>query len=140
MTIGELARCVGIRPSAIRYYEARGILVPPQRSASEYRLYGSEALSTIRFVQRARELGFSLQQVQQLIRASRTEPPCIACRELIERQLAQVEEELRRLRGLRDRLKRLKAKPVPIASNVICPLIEEDDGHEPLKVSVTHRA
>ena len=40
MTIGQLARRVGIRPSAIRYYESQGILMPPMRSASEYRLYG----------------------------------------------------------------------------------------------------
>ena len=126
MTIGALARCVGIRPSAIRYYEARGILVPAQRSAGEYRLYGPEAASTIRFVRRARELGFTLEQVKQLIRSSRAAPPCVACRELIEQQLVQVEEELRRLHALRSRLRRLACKPLPVASNAICPLIEED--------------
>ncbi len=127
MTIGELARCVGIRPSAIRYYEARGILGPAQRSASEYRLYGPEAVSTIRFVQRARGLGFTLQQVKQLMRSSRAAPPCVACRELIEQHLMQVEVELRRLHALRSRLRRLAGKPLPATSNAICPLIEEDD-------------
>lgn len=128
MTIGELARCVGIRPSAIRYYEAQGILGPAQRSASEYRLYGPEAASTIRFVRRARELGFTVQQVRQLVHSSRTAPPCVACRELIKQQLVQVEEELRRLRARRSRLRRLACKPIPATSNAICPLIGEDSG------------
>ncbi len=127
MTIGELARGVGMRPSAIRYYQARGILMPPQRSASEYRLYGPEALSIVRFAQRARELGFTLEQVKQLVQESRAHPPCIACRALIEQHLAQVEEELRRLCALRDRLRRLARRPVSAADSAICPLIEEED-------------
>ena len=126
MTIGEFARSVGMRPSAIRYYETRGILVPPQRSASEYRLYGPEALSIIRFARRARELGFTLEQVKQLIRESRMHPPCVACRALVEQQLARVEEELQRLGALRDRLRRLARKTVPATASVVCPLIEED--------------
>ena len=88
MTIGQLARRVGIRPSAIRYYEAQGILMPPMRSASEYRLYGSETVSMIRFVQRARELGFSLEQIRQIVDASRDDLPCTACRKLINQRLA----------------------------------------------------
>jgi DNA-binding transcriptional MerR regulator len=126
MTIGQLARTVGIRPSAIRYYEAQGILMPPMRSTSAYRLYGSEAVSMLRFVQRARELGFSLEEVKQLIDASRDDPPCVACRQLIDRHLAQVEEELCRLRLLRDRLRRLARQPTPTVADAICPLIEGD--------------
>jgi MerR family transcriptional regulator, copper efflux regulator len=129
MTIGQLARRVGIRPSAIRYYEAQGILMPPMRSASEYRLYGSEAVSMIRFVQRARDLGFGLEQIRKLIDASRDDPPCIACRELIGQHLAQVEEELRRLRLLRDRLRRLARQPTPAVADAICPLIEGDQAY-----------
>ena len=124
MTIGQLARRVGIRPSAIRYYEAQGILMPPMRSASEYRLYGSETVSMIRFVQRARELGFSLEQIRQIVDASRDDLPCTACRKLINQRLAQVEKELRQLRSLRDRLKRLSRQPTPQVADAICPLIE----------------
>ncbi|MDQ2804920.1 MAG: MerR family transcriptional regulator, partial [Pseudomonadota bacterium] len=116
MTIGQLARRVGIRPSAIRYYEAQGVLRPPARSASEYRLYGSDAVSVLRFVQRAKELGFSLDEVRQLIKVSRDEPPCTLCRTLIDHHLAQVEGELRRLRSLRDRLKLLSRQPTQKAS------------------------
>jgi MerR family transcriptional regulator, copper efflux regulator len=126
MTIGQLARRVGLRPSAIRYYEAHGVLRPPARSAHEYRLYGSDAVALLRFVQRAKELGFSLGEVRQIIEASRTEPPCALTRTLIERHLAQVEGELHRVRSLQVRLKRLLRQAPPKTADGICPLIEGD--------------
>jgi len=126
MTIGQLARRVGIRPSAIRYYETEGVLTAPPRSASEYRLYGSEAESVLRFVQSAKELGFSLDEVRQLLAASRDEPPCALTRKLIDHHLVQVEGELRRLRLLRNRLKLLQRQPASEAADAVCPLIEDD--------------
>ncbi|HVB67100.1 MAG TPA: MerR family transcriptional regulator [Acetobacteraceae bacterium] len=126
MTIGQLARRVGVRPSAIRYYEAHGVLCPPVRSANTYRLYGAEAITLLRFVRRAKELGFSLHEVRQLIGASRDEPPCTLCRQVIARHLTQVEGELDRLRSLQDRLRRLLRSPLPEAAGGICPLIEGD--------------
>jgi len=73
--VGELARRVGLRPSAIRYYETEGILPAPNRSASGYRLYGPEAVVLLQFILRARELGFSVSEIRQLIEASRESPP-----------------------------------------------------------------
>lgn len=64
MTIGQLARRVGVRPSAVRYYEAHGVLRPPARSANEYRLYGSDAVALLCFVQRAKHLGFTLDEIR----------------------------------------------------------------------------
>lgn len=64
MTIGQLARRAGIRPSAIRYYEAHGVLHPPTRSSNAYRLYGPEAVSLLHFIVQAKELGFSLCEVR----------------------------------------------------------------------------
>jgi MerR family transcriptional regulator, copper efflux regulator len=124
MTIGQLARRVGVRPSAIRYYEAHGLLCPPARSVKEYRLYGAEAVTLLRFIRRAKELGFSLDEIRRLIEASRDEPPCALSRHLIERHLEQVEGELGRLRSLRDHLKRLLRQPLPEDPDVVCPLIE----------------
>jgi MerR family mercuric resistance operon transcriptional regulator len=125
ITIGQLARRVGLRPSAIRYYEAQGILRSPDRSAKGYRLYGPEAIIRLQFIRRSKELGFSLDEVRQLIERSRNQPPCALSRELIERHLAEVESELHHLRSLRDRLKRLLHLPPPAqASDGVCPLIE----------------
>lgn len=125
MTIGQLAREVGLRPSTICYYEAHG-LRPPVRSAREYRLYGSDAVALLRFVQRAKELGFSLEEIRQIIEMSRNQPPCALARELIERHLAHVEGELHRLRSLQARLKRLLRQAPPEIADGVCPLIKGD--------------
>ncbi|MGH8257892.1 MAG: MerR family transcriptional regulator [Steroidobacteraceae bacterium] len=126
MTIGQLARRVGLRPSAIRYYEAHGVLRPPARSANEYRLYGPDALTVLRFVLHGKELGFSLAEVRQIINASRNGPPCALTRKLVERHLAQVEGELRRLRSLQARLKRLLRQATSETGDSVCPLIDGD--------------
>jgi DNA-binding transcriptional MerR regulator len=125
ITIGQLARKVGFRPSAIRYYEAQGILRPPGRSASGYRLYGPEAVVLLQFIRRSMELGFNLHEVQQLIETSKTRPTCALSRQLIERHLAAVDSELHRLSSLRDRLERLMQQPAPEqGAGGVCPLID----------------
>lgn len=125
MTIGQLARRVAVRPSAIRYYEAHGILRSPARASNAYRLYGAEAVAVLRFVVQAGKLGFTLNEVRRLIENSRNQAPCVLCRELIERHLAEIEDELRRLRSLRNSLHRLAQLPLPERTNgTVCPLIE----------------
>src|SRR5262245_6411737 len=113
MTIGQLAQRVGLRPSAIHYYEAQGILHSPGRSTNGYRLYGQDAIILLQFVHRCRELGFGLDEIHQLIETSKNEIPCTLSRKLIEHHLAEVESEIRRLHWLRDRLKRLLRQPPP---------------------------
>lgn len=67
LTIGELARQVGVRTSALRYYEAEGLLQPDGRSEAGYRLYAPEAIQTLRLIQRAQRLGFSLTDIKTLL-------------------------------------------------------------------------
>lgn len=65
LTIGEVARQAGIRASAIRYYESIQLL-PPARRSSGRRLYGPEVFERLAFIQTARQLGFSLHEIQGL--------------------------------------------------------------------------
>jgi len=65
LTISEVARQVGLRPSAIRYYEQIGLLPPATRSSGQRR-YDSTVLYRLAIVQRARQLGFSLEEIRQL--------------------------------------------------------------------------
>lgn len=67
LTIGELARQVGLRTSALRYYEQQGLLKPAGRTPAGYRLYAPEAEERVRFIQRARRLGFSLADIRALL-------------------------------------------------------------------------
>ncbi|MBX3059412.1 MAG: MerR family transcriptional regulator [Anaerolineae bacterium] len=67
MTIGELAKRVGLRPSALRYYEEQGLLAPDGRTESGYRLYSPTAEKTLRLIQRAQRLGLSLDDIRRLL-------------------------------------------------------------------------
>lgn len=68
MTIGELAGRLGLRTSALRYYEQQGLLQPAGRNSSGYRVYGPEAEETLRFIQRSQRIGFSLDDIKTLLR------------------------------------------------------------------------
>jgi len=70
-TISELARRVGMRTSALRYYEEEGLLSEPSRSHAGYRLYHPDTEHDLRIIQRARRLGFSLSDIRVLLKAWR---------------------------------------------------------------------
>ena len=67
MTIGVLARQAGLTAETLRYYERLGLIAPSQRTAANYRLYGDEAERRLRFIRRAQVLGFSLNEIAQLL-------------------------------------------------------------------------
>ena len=70
-TIGQLAQRAGLRPSALRFYEAEGLLEPAGRTETGYRLYDADAAGTVRLIQRAQRLGFSLAEIRALLTAWR---------------------------------------------------------------------
>lgn len=67
LTIGQLAKQVGMKTSALRYYEEQGLLTPTSRGENGYRLYDDNAASTVQFIQRAQRLGFALSDINQLL-------------------------------------------------------------------------
>lgn len=67
MRIGELARRTGVRVETIRWYEKAGLIDPPPRSAGNYRDYDAAALARLSFIRRGRDLGFSLEQINELM-------------------------------------------------------------------------
>ena len=67
LTIGEVARCAGVGVETVRYYERRGLLKEPARNEAGYRQYTEDAVSRVRFIRRARELGFTLKEIAELL-------------------------------------------------------------------------
>jgi len=114
MTIGNLAKRAGVRPSAVRYYEARGLIQPSSRLPNGYRVYDDDDLANLRFLRRAQGFGITLEEMKQLLEIVRHgQQPCGQVRELASRHLAEVETKLRELQGLRKELKTLLGRPIP---------------------------
>jgi DNA-binding transcriptional MerR regulator len=109
LVIGKLAARTGTTPEAIRYYERVGVLSPPERhGAGRYRRYRSADIERLGFVRRARELGFSLDEVRELLGlADQPERSCAEVDQLARAHLAAVIEKLAQLTALRAELERV---------------------------------
>ena len=104
LTIGQLAEQAGVTPETIRYYEREGVLPSPARSgAGSYRRYRGADAERLRFIRRARELGFSLDEVRELLALAGADPaqPCSDVNRIALAHLAQVDAKLAQLTALR---------------------------------------
>lgn len=68
MKIGDIAKKTGLKVETVRFYEAEGLIAPPTRSGGNYRLYDQDQLARLSFIKRSRDLGFTLDQVRDLLR------------------------------------------------------------------------
>ena len=108
MKIGELANATATNVETVRYYEKIGLLAPPARSASNYRSYGNEHLARLSFIRRARDLGFTLEAVRELLTLSDdTGQSCEAVDQIASAHLAEVERKIDDLSALRSELTRV---------------------------------
>ena len=109
MRIGELAGATGYTAKTIRFYEAEGLLPDPPRTASGYRVYGSQDAERLGFIRRAKRLGLSLQEIRGVLRLhDRREPTCGHVRSLLGRRLSQIDRAIAELRAFRREITRLK--------------------------------
>ncbi len=100
MTIGELARRSGVRASAIRYYEALGVLPSPPRSSGQRR-YDETALQRLAIIRFAKHVGFSLPDIRQLLAGVSTRPPPERWRRMAHERLEAVEAALDHARAIK---------------------------------------
>lgn len=109
--IGELARRSGCQPETVRYYERIGLLPETTRSEGGQRRYDERAVRRLTFIRHARDFGFSVEAVRELLdMADHPEMPCDEADVLARRHLAEVEVRLQRLAALRDELRRMLAQ------------------------------
>jgi MerR family copper efflux transcriptional regulator len=103
MNIGQAAKASGLTAKMLRYYERIGLLAPAGRTDSGYRQYGAEDLRVLAFVRRSRELGFSLEEIRQLLSLWQDRQRASAdVKALAKRHIAELDQkigELTRLRG-----------------------------------------
>jgi len=109
LTIGALAVRTGTTAETIRYYERIGLLPAPQRAGSgRYRMYRTSDVDRLAFVRRARELGFSIEEVRELLGlADDPQRPCAEVDQLARAHLHAVEEKITQLIALRSELQRV---------------------------------
>ena len=132
LQIGKLAKLSGLPIDTIRFYERKGLLRRPPRSEGGFRLFSPHDVSSLKFVQRAQALGFSLGEVRDLLilRDEDTEP-CSRVRNLLERKLEIVRHKMAEMRRLEEELKdalgkcNREMKKRRASHGKVCPVLEE---------------
>lgn len=123
MTIGELAERAGVHPETVRYYQRLRLLPVPARPVGSIRRYGADAVRRLRFVKRAQELGFSLDEVKVLLRLSVGEH-CEETRTLAEKKSRLVGKKISDLRAIQAALGKLVRACGSGGHGRGCPIIE----------------
>ena len=134
LRIGEVAEATGVSVEALRFYERRGLLGRPARTASGYRAYDETVLDRLAFIKRAQSIGFSLDEIAEILEMrGRGEAPCVEVREAARRKLLELDERLRELRRYRSELARTLADwdERGIEEGKFCGLIEHSHVHAP---------
>src|SRR5687768_6273446 len=102
LTIGQLARDADVNVETVRYYERRGLMPEPARRDSGYRLYTAEDLERMRFIRRAKELGFTLREIEELLSLrSESAERCGEVSARARRKIQEIEAKIRDLDRMR---------------------------------------
>lgn len=129
MTIGQLAREAGVGVETIRFYERRGLLTAPARSpGSGYRQYPAGAVGRVRFIRHAKNLGFTLKEVQGLLDL-RVDPDstCADVRDRARAKIDDIETRIAHLERMKAALERLSRRCRGRGPTSECPILEELD-------------
>jgi len=108
MRSGELAAATGVSSDTLRHYERAGLLPAPRRLANGYRVYSSDALATVRLIQRALAVGFTLAEIGVFLKERRSgSPPCRRVHALAAARLEETERQIERLTRFRDEFRQI---------------------------------
>ena len=123
MAIGDVSRLTGVNIETIRYYEKIKMLPPPPRTKSGRRVYGRAEVRRLSFIRRARELGFTLDEVRALLRLVERGYSCGEVRDLTRHHLAEVSQKIADLRRI-ERLLRKTSEQCAGGKVPECPIID----------------
>ena len=125
LTTSQLANSAGVNVETLRYYERRGLLPEPPRRASGYRQYSQDDVARLQFIKRAKELGFTLQEVQELLNL-RVDPdtPCAMVKRRADLKIIDIEAKLQSLKRIKKALNKLAATCSGRGPVGDCPILE----------------
>lgn len=105
LNIGQVAELAGVTAPTVRYYEQIGLLRKAMRSASGYRRYSEATVRELDFIRKARALGFSLDEIGEIVQLTRAgRKPCARVIDLARKHLSEVDEQMRKLAAFREQL------------------------------------
>lgn len=134
MTIGKLAQQAGVGIETIRFYEREGLIETPTRTASGYRQYSEDVVRRLQFIRRAKELGFTLNEIKELLslRVNRS-VTCATVKRKAEKKIADIDAKLRTLRSMKRALVELTKTCNADGALDECPILNAMDEGEPHK-------
>ena len=130
LTIGQVATAANVNIQTIRYYERRGMFAALRRTPSGYRQYAEEAVSRLRFIKHAQQLGFSLKEIQELLGLRvRHGAACDAVERKTRTKIDIVQQKIRDLQRMRRTLERLAAACAARRPTDECPILDALGDH-----------
>lgn len=126
-TIGQLAGRYSLNVRTIRYYESIGLLSPVGRTTGGYRLYGEAQEKLLRFVLQAKRVGFSLEEIQNIVQLGKNGSACDYVRKTVAEHISAIDKQITELQDLRAQLARAEKawqKMSAVTDGEICGLIE----------------
>lgn len=145
LTIGQTAAAIGVNVETIRFYQRKGLLREPDRPIGGIRRYGQTDVARVKFIKSAQRLGFSLEEIAQLLRLD-DGMQCSAAAQLASRHLVDVRVRLQDLSRIEGALAKLLKQCARHRGDVACPLIAglhanaDETGHAPQHRNRTHPA
>lgn len=124
--IGELAKRAGVNIQTVRFYEREGVLKALGRRESGYRLYNGESLKKLRFIRQAKELGFSLKEINDLLSLKiKSVPRCDKVRGKAQSKLNEIQAKITHLKQLEKTLKSLISDCTDRVLSDCCPILQK---------------
>ena len=131
MKIGELAKQAQVSVDTVRFYEQRGLLPQAARSHSGYRQYASSDVKRLRFIVHAKELGFTLEEIKQLLALRTDGSDCARVKSVAEEKANKIATRIEKLSGMRKVLLELARQCEQGTSDEACPILKSlEDNHE----------
>jgi MerR family copper efflux transcriptional regulator len=131
LTIGAVAKRAGVAIDTIRYYEREGLLPQPLRRPSGYRSYGEDTVAQLRFIRRAKNLGFTLEEIRELLALSADRQRGVkAVKQRAQRRLAEIETRIEELQRVRAGLAQLIEACPGHGKPEQCPILRALDGED----------